>query len=198
MSFKTATTLFLCLIIFSCSQNSNQEDTGYQYFDRPMADTVSAEVLLAVTDEEYIEYTSNIAYLNTEGDTIIPFGKFKYLGTDTLKHFAQVFVDKSKNSSCCVAIDHKERILFDIVFFDNMPEEFNEGLLRVKRNGKMGFANKYGQVVIPCIYDFVDWFENGKARVALNARVVPLHNGEHTMIESDDWFHIDKKGNRID
>ena len=29
----------------------------------------------------------------------------------------------------------------------------------------MGYANKFGQIVIPCEYGFAKWFENGKAKL---------------------------------
>jgi len=79
-------------------------------------------------------------------------------GTDTLEYYANVI--EHPNDSIYgrqIAINRNQNILFDVVMFDNGPEPFVEGLTRVLRNGKMGFANKFGQVVIPCKYDFVKW-----------------------------------------
>jgi hypothetical protein len=47
--------------------------------------------------------------------------------------------------------------------------------------GKTGFIDITGQETIPCIYDRVENFQNGKARVTLNGRT----------------FYIDKNGNEI-
>lgn len=95
-----------------------------------------------------------------------------------------------------VAIDRQERKLYDVVMFDNGPEEFREGLVRVNRNGKMGFANNFGQIVIPCVYDFVWWFEKGEAKVTHKAKKY-VDSYEHLQVESDEWFVIDKEGKRI-
>ena len=77
--------------------------------------------------------------------------------------------------------------------FDNGPEPFNEGLTRIFRDGKMGYANNYGQVVIPCIYDYAKWFDKGVAEVTFSANIY-LDAEEHRQVESDEWFKIDKKG----
>ena len=69
-----------------------------------------------------------------------------------------------------LAIDPNQNILFDIVMFDNGPESFHDGLLRVLRNGKMGYANRFGQIVIPCIYDYAKWFDNGQSEVTFKAK----------------------------
>ena len=59
----------------------------------------------------------------------------------------------------------------------------------------MGYASKYGKVVIPCVYDYARWFENGKAEVTFEAEIY-LDMEEHKRVESDEWFEIDKKGNK--
>lgn len=187
----------ISLLIFSaCRQNTKQEITRYDYYDVLESDTKSTDPLIAVTDEEFLEYGSKVAYVDAKGDTIIPFGQFAYFGTDTLIHFANVLEypnDSTRGRQ--IAIDRNQNILFDIVMFDNGPDAFSEGLLRVLRNGKMGYANRFGQIVIPCIYDFARWFENGQAEVTLKAK--EFIDGEHKRVVSDEWFKIDKNGNRI-
>lgn len=54
-------------------------------------------------------------------------------------------------------------------------------LIPFNSNGKHGWIDKTGQVVIPLKYDDAESFENGKARVKLNG----------------EWFYIDKQGNRV-
>jgi len=80
--------------------------------------------------------------------------------------------------------------------FDNGLEPFNEGLIRVLRNGKMGYANKYGRIVIPCIYDYAGWFEKGNANVTFNA-VEYLDGDGHPKADSHEWFEIDKNGSKM-
>ncbi|XWN38550.1 MAG: WG repeat-containing protein [Balneola sp.] len=184
--------------IFSCGQKSQSETTDYVYYDKTKSDTTNVEILIAVTDEEFLQFGSRVAYLNTKGDTIIPFDKYAYLGTDTLTHYANV-IEFLKDSSYgrWITIDRNQNTLYDIVSFDNGPDYFHEGLLRVKRNGKMGFADKYGQIAIPCKYDFAWWFKDGKAKVTFDAREINDKYDDHTRIESDEWFYIDKNGTRI-
>lgn len=42
---------------------------------------------------------------------------------------------------------------------------FSEGLAPVKRDGRFGYINTSGEMVIPCIYDFAGHFSAGVARV---------------------------------
>lgn len=186
------------LIFSSCRHYINRKITDYKYYDVPDSDTISSDSLIAITDEEFLQYGSRVAYVNIEGDTLIPFGHFAYFGTDTLVHFATVL--EHPNDSAWgrqIAIDKNQNILFDIVMFDNGPEPFNEGLIRVSRNGKMGYANRFGQIVIPCIYDFAKWFDNGQAEVTFKAKEY-LDMEEHRQVESDKWFIIDRQGNKIE
>lgn len=184
-------------VLFSCRQYIEKETTDYKYNDLAESDTVFQPLLIAISNEEYLQYGANIAFINDEGDTVIPFGKYAYFGTDTLKYYANVLEHPNDSTwGRCIGIDRNQNTLFDLVLFDNGPDYYNEDLTRVSRNGKMGFANTYGQVVIPCIYNFARWFENGKAEVTFDAReYVDLE--EHLRVESDEWFIIDKKGNEI-
>ena len=182
---------------FSCRNYIEKEITDYKYFDRPISDTISTEKLKVVTDEEYLQYGVRIAFVNENNDTIIPFGKYAYYGTDTLEFYANVIEHPNDSTyGRQIAIDRNQNILFDIVMFDNGPEPFNENLTRVLRNGKMGYANKFGQIIIPCEYDYAKWFENGKAVVTYNAKEY-FDLDDHKRVESDEWFVIDKKGKKI-
>lgn len=188
----------ILLIFSSCREHIKREITHYKYCNASEEDSLSQDFLVAVTNEEYLEYGSSVAYVNTKGDTIIPFGRYVYFGTDSLFHFANVML--LPTDTCVarqVAIDKNQRILYDIVIFDNGPDPFSEGYVRVLRNGKMGYANKYGQIVIPCIYAFAKQFANGKAEVAFHAKEY-MDLDEHRRVESDEWFKFDRKGNRIE
>ncbi len=184
--------------LYKTIQKENTAIADYQYYDVPVADTLVEDSLIAITNEDYLQYGARVAYINTTGDTIIPFGKYAYLGTDTLVHFASV-IERSDDDiwGRKIAIDRNQNILFDMILFDNAAEEFHEGLLRALRNGKMGYANTFGQIVIPCIYDYAWWFQNGQAKVTFEARE-RIEMGEHKRIESDAWFYIDKVGNKIE
>lgn len=199
MKTTSSILIALCAVcMLSCKENSAVEVITYEYCNKQDADTLVTAELIAVTDEEFLQLGSRVAYLDIDGDTIIPFGKYAYMGTDTLVHFANVIEHANDGSyGRIIAIDRNQNVLYDIVLFDNGPDYFNEDLVRALRNGKMGFANKYGQIVIPCEYDFAGWFENGKAKVTYDATVTRDKHNERTSIESDEWFYIDKSGTEI-
>ena len=188
-----------CLLsLSSCRQSINRAIADFKYYDVQKSNTLNSDTLIAVTNEDYLQDGSRVAYLDFKGDTIIPFGRYAYFGTDTLIHFASVIEHPNDNVyNRQIAIDRNQNILFDMILFDNGHESFHDGLLRVLRNGKMGYADRFGQIVIPCIYDYASWFENGQAKVTFKAKKY-LDIGEHEHVKSDEWFNIDRKGNRIE
>jgi hypothetical protein len=193
--------IFIGITIFilsSCQQQIKREIADYKYHNVHDSDTISIDSLIAITDEESLQYGSRVAYVDFKGDTIIPFGRFAYFGTDTLVHFATVLEHPDDSTwGRQIAIDRNQNILFDLVMFDNGPESFHDGLLRVLRNGKMGYVNGFGQIVIPCNYDYAKWFENGQAEVTFKA-IEHVDMEEHKRVESNEWFKIDRKGNKIE
>jgi WG containing repeat len=191
-------TLTTLLTIISCRQKIEREYIDRDYFDIAANDTLSTSILYAVTDEEFLQYGARVAYVDNLGDTIIPFGKFAYYGTDTLVYYANVLESYSGGTGGRqIGIDRNQNVLFDLVMFDNGPEPFNEGLTRVLRDGKMGYANQFGQIVIPCIYDYAKWFDKGVAEVTLDATQYIDHD-EHIRVESDKWIRINKQGKKIE
>lgn len=197
MNSKKLPFLAVLLVLVSCKSYTEREQTNYEYHDIDTSATQEIEPLIAITNEEYLQFGSNVAYVNIQGDTIIPFGNFAYFGTDTLNFFANVLLHPNDSIyGRWVGIDRNEHILFDLVSFDNGPDYFEEGLTRVLRNGKMGYANEKGEVVIPCQYAFAKWFDNGVAEVTFEAKEYQDMDG-HSRVVSDSWFEIDKQGNRI-
>lgn len=170
--------------------------SNLQYHDVTSSDSVASTPLFAVTDDEYLEWGARVAYVDSKSDTIIPLGKYCYYGTDTLIYYANVLIGSSRrNAGRRVGINRDQKILFDLVMFDNGPDDVKDGLVRVIRNGKMGYANKYGEIVIPCIYDYARHFNNGLAEVTFKA--TRRSDGDHTTVQSDEWFTIDKKGQKV-
>lgn len=194
---KRSSILILLLTLLSCKEYIVKEVTHYEYYDILKPDELEKANLIAITNEENLEYGVDIAFIDRKGDTIIPFGKYAYYGTDSLEYYANVLEHPNDSSwGRQLAIDKDQNVLFDLVMFDNGPEPFHENVTRVLRNGKMGFANKYGQVTIPCIYDYAKWFNNGKAEVSFNAKEY-FDWDQHRRVESKEWFEIDKQGRRI-
>lgn len=89
-------------------------------------------------------------------------------------------------------IDLQGDVLFRPFVFDNGPDPFSEGLARFVQDGKIGFFNKKGQVVIPARFTFAAPFYNGKAAFCEGCEKV--HYGEHWSMEGGLWGCIDSQG----
>ncbi|MGG5506077.1 MULTISPECIES: WG repeat-containing protein [unclassified Myroides] len=85
-------------------------------------------------------------------------------------------------------------------WYDNGPDFVVEGMYRiVDEEGKMGFANVKGQVVIKPQFAFVFPFKNGVAKATFEgrSREVAESRGEYHYWDSPSWFYIDQKGNIV-
>jgi hypothetical protein len=92
-----------------------------------------------------------------------------------------------------VIMDSQKKLLYDVFFFDNGPDYPSEGLIRVVKNGKIGYAdaNTYVLVIEPQ-FDCAFPFEGGKAKVSNQCQTIK--DGEHSVWESHDWKYVDKRG----
>jgi hypothetical protein len=87
----------------------------------------------------------------------------------------------------------KKKTLYEVFPYDNGPDYPSEGLIRVVKNGKIGYANaKTYTLVITPQFDCAFPFENGKAKVSNNCKTIK--DGEHNIWTSDTWQYVDKKG----
>jgi hypothetical protein len=78
---------------------------------------------------------------------------------------------------------------------DNWADSFHDGLVRIVSNGKYGFANRKGQMVIPPIYDGAMNFENGRAIVCNGCESRSAdREGEYHLFAGGTWFRINTKG----
>ncbi len=133
---------------------------------------------------------NNFGYMNSKGDTIIPVGKYSFCLSDTIKEIG--FVLSKENGFIC--IDKKDHFLFQVFNYDNGPDYPSEGLFRIVENGKIGYANLHGKVVIEPQYKCAWPFENGKAKVSYNCNITK--KGEYNFWEDGDWFYIYRKGKK--
>lgn len=79
-----------------------------------------------------------------------------------------------------------------VMTFDNFPDEFNSGLVRVRIGEKLGYANRRLEVVIPATYDGAFTFAKGRAWVCIGC--VSVSDGEHSFYEGGTPFCIDRRG----
>lgn len=129
-------------------------------------------------------------YLNQKGDTVIHQNQYAYCFNDTIRHYGCVMT----TDNICMAIDKNGREMYQVFWYDNGPDYLSEGLFRMLENGKIGYANEFGKVVILPQFECADSFENGRARVTKKCKLIP--EGEYTRRESSEWFYINKQGQK--
>lgn len=97
------------------------------------------------------------------------------------------------NDGKWVVMDSKRTICYEVFIYDNGPDYAADGLIRVVKNGKIGYADaKTYEIVIEPQFDCAYPFENGKAKVSNQCKTVK--DGEYSVWESDAWKYIDKQG----
>lgn len=133
--------------------------------------------------------TGESGYRNRNNEVIIPIGKYAQCLTDTFRTHAIVM---TKNDNKWVVIDRSEKQLYEVFPYDNGPDYPSEGLFRILKDGKIGYADAttYAIVILPqfdCAYPF----ENGKAKVSTDCQTAG--EGEHREWTSDAWRYIDRK-----
>jgi WG containing repeat len=93
-------------------------------------------------------------------------------------------------------VSHTGKVVISgVPTMDNSADTFHNGLVRVVRNGKYGFSNRTGQLVILPVYNGAMNFERGKATVCngCTSKCVALEC-EHHVFSGGEWFEIDMKG----
>ncbi len=89
--------------------------------------------------------------------------------------------------------DSKKNVLYNIFPYDNGPDYPSEGLFRIVKDDKIGYADEHTYaIVIKPQFDCAFPFENGKAKVSNNCKTVK--DGEYSVWTSDAWQYVDKKG----
>lgn len=94
-----------------------------------------------------------------------------------------------------VVYNRKGKLLFAPFAYDNGPDNFNEGLMRFVKNGKTGFANRRGEVVIPAQYDFALPFNYDISAYCMGCKWES--DGEHSFVSGGTWGYINKKGEAL-
>ncbi len=154
--------------------------------------------LVAHTTEAHLETGVPVCYLNERGDTIVPYGKYLFCQTDTIRKIGFAYENKPKAKIVC--IDLKGRKLFNVFKYDNGVDYVREGLFRITDDkGLIGFADTFGNIVIKPQFKFAYPFENGKAKITFSgeSKEVPDSNGEKHHWDSSVWFYINRNGKII-
>lgn len=157
--------------------------------------------IYAQDDKLYIYYYPNfeavdatLGYEDASGKVIIPAGKYPYLFTDVFDKIAFVLLKDKKG---VYAIDRSEKILFQVCSFELGPDIISNGLFRIIENGKIGFANMNGEIVIKPNWGFIFPFqENGLAIFCEKGNWIWIDK-EHRKFFGGKWGAMNTKGNII-
>lgn len=185
--------LFLLLTLTACLDSQENKEPAEVYHDLPASPEEG--YLVRVFEGEEYEPGQPCGYADPDGEVVIPIGQYGLCWTDTIRNFGIVW-DEERTDSEFIGIDRQGRKLYEVYFYDNGPDWPSEGLFRIVRNGKIGYADEDGYVRIEPRYECAGQFEDGKAKVALQCDLI--EEGEHTRMESEAWFFIDRTGRRVE
>ena len=147
------------------------------------------------TESLYLKYSAKnpdlCGYVDNKGQVVIPFGKYQQCFTETWSSFAVVYHAKKG----LISIDRKGKVLFNVMSVDNGPDYPSEGLFRIIKDNKIGFANIDGEVVIKPGFSAALPFHEGLAAFCENC--VLVKQGEHQSWQKGKWGFIDTSGNIV-
>lgn len=143
----------------------------------------------------HYDTNEKFCYINQKGDTIIPYGKFHMAFSDTIVNYG-IVVQKTNDNYEMIGINKKGQRLYEIHSFDNGADLMSDNTFRIIRNGKIGYANEFGEIIIKAQFDCAYPFENGIAKVAYECKT-SSKDPVTTTQKSDAWIHINKKGESV-
>lgn len=183
-------TLSVLTLFGSCGPSDKSVEKSYT----DISDFHPSDTLFRIHQGEWYELGTPCGYVNQKRDTVIAIGKYAYCFLDTVTTYA-IVADQGKSPPEIYAIDQFENRLYEVYWYDNGPDYLEDGRFRIKRNGKIGYADRHGKIVIEPQFDCANQFEDGKAKVTFDCDLIAVN--EHTEMKSDHWFYIDKRGKEI-
>lgn len=79
--------------------------------------------------------------------------------------------------------------------YDNGPDYPSEGLARFEDEGRIGFHDAAGRIIIPARWDFAEPFSEGRASVCMGCKRRAI--GENYMMEGGEWGAINPRGELV-
>lgn len=131
--------------------------------------------------------SGNCGYINQYGKFLIPPGKYEHCYTHPFLQVAFV-----KMNDKVWGINKKEDRLFELFCANDSPDTPSNGLFRIIKNQKIGYANMQGEIIIPPIYDAAMPFINEMAFVNLGCNADP--DKPETFWKGGKWGAINKEG----
>ena len=190
--YKQISLLFFLFALLACAQTKTAQTSK----ETQVSEVSKNDTLYRFCEDEMESESPYLlcGYANSQGDTVIEMGKYLNCFDDFLVHYAVVLFKDTLDRKL-IAIDRSENILFEVFWSDNGPDWLEDGLFRIIENGKIGYANEKGEIVIKPQFECAEQFSEGRATVTYECELIP--QGEHLIMKSDAWFEIDKTGKRV-
>lgn len=156
--FITKTTLFaLIMAVSACPPNSKKDKSVTCEEQFP-----AVEKWHLVIDEKNLPKFGPFpqsGYINAKGDTIIPLDTYRCL-SDTFEYYG--LIEEIQGDRKMYGIDKKGKKLFEAVpNGEGYACIENDGRIMIQKNGKFGYANHKGKIVIQPQYSCAESFYEG-------------------------------------
>ncbi len=184
---------FIFCFLVACSNVKTKPEVIQSKYAE-ITDFKPADTLFLLSDGLY-ELGKTFCYVNQKGDTIIPAGRFESSFSDTILTFG-IVIEKIGENSDLIGINQQGQRLYEVQRYDNGPDYLEDGLFRILRYGKTGYADATGKIVIPAKFDCAFPFVDGQAKVSNDCEKIKDH--EYTAMNSEHWIYIDQKGEKIE
>lgn len=156
----------------------------------------------------FISKDSLIGVKNQAGKIIIP-AEFKDytgikdgellqdgIGNETILFHGGKKGDQYEKNTFGYVYDRKGNFLYKPYLYDNGADYFSEGLRRFVKNGKVGFADRNGIIVVQPKHDFVSSFNYGYASFCDGCGWEKTED-EHKSIIGGTWGVMNRKGETV-
>ncbi|HEY6062706.1 MAG TPA: WG repeat-containing protein [Chitinophagaceae bacterium] len=97
-----------------------------------------------------------------------------------------------------IVYNRKGKALYAPYFYDNGPDQFEEGMTRYVENEKIGFVNRAGEIVIKAQWDYVSPFDYGIASFCNGCVWDYADDSEHPRLKGGSWGYINSKGEKLE
>jgi hypothetical protein len=100
-----------------------------------------------------------------------------------------------KGTGRILGIDQDGTVLYEVFKYDNGPDPIASGRFRIIKNGKIGYADETGEVIIAPRFDCAYPFDGTLAKVSDDCEEIT--DGEHVIWESGYWYQITADGKGV-
>lgn len=152
----------------------------------------------------FISKDSLVGVKNQKGEIIVPaqFRIFSEIKNGELVEGETIYFDgfkkeeKKEKNAWGYVYDKKGNFLYRPFLYDNGADYFAEGVRRFVKNGKVGFVDRNGTIIIEAKHDFVSPFNYGYAAFC-DGCDWEKNNEEHKAIVGGTWGVLNLKGEII-